>query len=218
MLFVFVFSIHIFFLAVYALMIDAQISRMDYVHLLFALALPIVGEICLLLAETGRFNVEETYSSPLLSGASSEEITAVSEPVIAGGDDISREELLEAVRGKADNLPAVLKQALKASDEEVVHIAASNVMRLQRSYENRINQAAKQYQTMPDDMNMLMDYVEDIEAYLATGLPEGQTKMQLLKREEELLLTYLHVFPLDEEKRQMLQNDRNRQADMQGMR
>lgn len=91
-------------------------------------------------------------------------------------------------------------------------------MRLQRSYENRINQAAKQYQTMPDDMNMLMDYVEDIEAYLATGLPEGQTKMQLLKREEELLLTYLHVFPLDEEKRQMLQNDRNRQADMQGMR
>ena len=74
MLFVFVFSIHIFFLAVYALMIDAQISRMDYVHLLFALALPIVGEICLLLAETGRFNVEEQYSSPLLTSDSSEDM------------------------------------------------------------------------------------------------------------------------------------------------
>ena len=218
MLFVFVFSVHVFFLAVYALMIDAGISRMDYVHLLFALALPIVGEICLLLAEYGRFNVEEQYSSPLLTSDSSEDMRTVREHILTGGDEISREELLEAVREKADNLPAVLKQALKASDEEVVHIAASNVMRLQRSYENRINQAAKQYQTMPDDMNMLMDYVEDIEAYLATGLPEGQTKMQLLKKEEDLLLTYLHVFPLDEEKRQMLKTDLSRQAAMQGMR
>ena len=218
MLFVFVFSVHVFFLAFYALMIDAGISRMDYVHLLFALALPIVGEICLLLAEYGRFNVEEQYSSPLLTSDSSEDMRTVREHILTGGDEISREELLEAVREKADNLPAVLKQALKASDEEVVHIAASNVMRLQRSYENRINQAAKQYQTMPDDMNMLMDYVEDIEAYLATGLPEGQTKMQLLKKEEDLLLTYLHVFPLDEEKRQMLKTDLSRQAAMQGMR
>ena len=218
MLFVFVFSVHVFFLAVYALMIDAGISRMDYVHLLFALALPIVGEICLLLAEYGRFNVEEQYSSPLLTSDSLEDMRTVREHILTGGDEISREELLEAVREKADNLPAVLKQALKASDEEVVHIAASNVMRLQRSYENRINQAAKQYQTMPDDMNMLMDYVEDIEAYLATGLPEGQTKMQLLKKEEDLLLTYLHVFPLDEEKRQMLKTDLSRQAAMQGMR
>ena len=218
MLFIFVFSAHIFFLALYALMIDAGVSRMDYVHLLFALALPIVGEVCLLLAECGRFHVEEQYSSPLLMEDSKEEIRAVSEHVLISRDEISREDLLEAVREKADNLPAVLKQALKASDEEVVHIAASNIMRLQRSYENRINQAAKQYYTMPDDMNMLIDYVEDIEAYLETGLPEGQTKMQLLKKEEELLLIYLHVFPLDEEKKKMLQADRSRQAAMQGMR
>ena len=71
---------------------------------------------------------------------------------------------------------------------------------------------------MPDDMNLLMDYVDDIEAYLSTGLPEGQTRMQLLKKEEELLQTYLHVFPLDEEKGRMLQADRRMQAALQGAR
>ncbi len=218
MLFVFVFSIHIAFLALYALMIDAGVSRMDYAHLLFALALPIVGEICLLVSEYGRFNVEEEYSSPLLAEdqVSGPEPAAASLSCPAG--DINRDQLLDAVRAKPDNLPQVLKQALKASDEEVVHIAASNIMRLQRDYENRVNLADKNYGDMPDDMNLLMDYVNDIEAYLATGLPEGQTRMQLLKKEEELLQTYLHVFPLDEEKRRMLQADRRMQAALQGAR
>ena len=208
---------HIFFLAVYALLIDAGISRMEHVHLFFALALPIVGEICLILSEYGRFHVEEQYSSPLLSGEiSAKEVSGGT--FTASGWDISREELLDAVRAKPDNLPRILKQALKASDEEVVHIAASNIMRIQRDYENRINQAARNYQSMPDDMNLLLEYVDDIEAYLKTGLTEGQARMQLLKKKEDLLQTYLHVFPLDEEKRLMLQEDRRMQSALQGTR
>ena len=196
----FLISFHFLLMIIYLLLIETKKSRLTYGHLLFAVFFPFVGEICLVAADIGKAPADHDLVKPFkkFSINKTNETYLVVEN-INEMNEITREQLLEVIKSQPNNLTDILKAAMKSSDIEVVHIAASSIMKAQRTYENRIKEVSEKYAEMPDNMGRLHEYIVAIGDYYNQGLLNGEASTSLLEQQEILLRKYLKVLPEDKE-------------------
>lgn len=205
MLIAFILSLHLLLISIYGGLIERKVSRLQCEHLLWALCLPFVGELCLLVAETGFFQATRIYKSPLIveeNGVTSGDHQIM---VYKESQTITREYLLEVIKKRPSNLIELLKEALGSNDVEVAHIAAANIMRIQRGYETEIKLSEREYQLMKDDMSLLKNYIKSIDNYLSSNLLEGDLRVQMLETERSLLEAYITKMSGDHEVSALLQ-------------
>ena len=195
----FLISLHFLLMIVYMMLVELKKSRLSYGHLLFAFFFPFVGEVCLVAADFGKSPADQKLVKPFkeFSVAKSEMILKSSECI--DGQTITREQLLQVIKLQPDNFIKVLKSSMKSEDIEVIHIAASTIMKMQRTYENKIKEASDQYSEMPDNMARLKNYILAIQDYYIQGILNGEAASSLLEQQAELLNKYLTVLPEDKE-------------------
>lgn len=193
MFIVFLISLHALMMLVYLLAVEEKRSRHQYAHLLFAACLPFVGEACLLLAEFGKAQESGIQERLFRSGKTGK--AAASSVPMPLKQMIGRKDILEVIETRPSNEVGILREALKAKDAEVVHLAAATIMRMQQEYENRISSISNRYKSFPDDMNALEEYIDLLGEYHGRKLLVGEAEKELLLEQEELIHTLLAVMP-----------------------
>jgi hypothetical protein len=215
MVFVFLLSLHLFLMACYVILIETNKSRLSYAHILFALFIPFVGELALLAADFGRSPASNEYVKPFKTF----EDSLINKNEVCDyldyDETLSRAQLLDAIQKHPKNLINILKSALDSTDIEVVHIAASTIMKIQRECENNIKFASEQYMQLPNNMNKLKAYIVAVGDYYAQGLLDGEAAIALLKQQEVLLGKYLTVLPEDKDVGVMSVNNSVMQGELQ---
>lgn len=214
MVFAFLISLHLFLMAGYVVLIETKKSRLNYGYLLFALFVPFVGELALLAADIGRSPAKDARMKPFKDF---EDLQASKNTSVVLPDydkTITREQLLEAIKHQPENLTKILKTALGSEDNEVVHIAASSIMKIQRQSEKKIKLASEQYSLLPGNMNKLKAYIDAIGEYYAQGLLNGEAAVALLKQQAVLIEQYLTVLPGDKAVGVLSVNNSIRQGDL----
>jgi hypothetical protein len=198
MIFVFLLSLHVFLMLCYVILIETKKSRLNYEHWLFALLIPFVGELCLLVADIGRSPASNSTVTPFKKFKKDilNDRTFLENREF-DAETISRQQLLEVIQNRPFNFELILKESLNSKDIEVVHIAASTIMKLQREYENDLRNAAEEYKTAPNNMGKLKIYIETIEKYYSKKLLVGTAALSLLEEQRELIERYLKVLPED---------------------
>lgn len=194
---VFLLSLHLFLMTGYAVLVETNKSRLNYGYLIFALFIPFVGELCLLAADFGKSPASYEFVKPFKTFSFESEDKKRN--ITLDKNVSSRSELLEIIKTQPENLTDILKSSLKSDDTEIVHIAASSIMKLQRDYENKIKFASEQYEQMPNNMELLKKYIVSIGEYHSQGLLTNESALSLLMMQEELLKKYLQVLPEDKE-------------------
>lgn len=216
MVLVFLLSLHLFLMLCYVVLIETKKSRLSYGHWLFALFIPFVGEFCLLFADIGRSPASNSFAVPFKSFDDIKQcVSDKNGEYECCCETITRQQLLEIIQKRPANFEAILKSALSSKDIEVVHIAASTIMKLQREHENALRLAAEEYGHTPNNMNKLKRYIEVIDEYYSKDLLSGNAAAALLKQQQVLIEAYLKVLPDDRDigmlcaKNNMLQGNYN---------
>jgi hypothetical protein len=194
---VFLLSLHFLLMFGYMILIETGKSRLGYGHWLFALFLPFAGVLCLLTADFGRSPAANDYVRPFKQFDCAKLSEEGPEEAILPGTQITRKQLLDTIQRRPANLAAILTEALTSEDVEVVHIASSTIMKLQREYEKSLKIAEEAYRQMPDNMKNLKSYIEAMEAYLSADILKGNAVFSLLKEQKILIGEYLKVLPED---------------------
>jgi hypothetical protein len=194
---VFLLSLHFLLMFGYMILIETGKSRLGYGHWLFALFLPFAGVLCLLAADFGRSPAANDYVRPFKQFDCAKLSEEGPEEAILPGTQITRQQLLDTIQRRPANLAAILTEALTSEDVEVVHIASSTIMKLQREYEKSLKIAEEAYRQMPDNMKNLKSYIEAMEAYLSADILKGNAVFSLLKEQKILIGEYLKVLPED---------------------
>lgn len=197
-------SLHLLLLSLYASAIEQNLSRLQYTHLIFAACIPLVGELCLLLAETGRFHAEARYISPFNLPGKNETSKLSCETSYIDAGNIGREELMEIIKNSPANLPLLLKVALNSSDAEVAHIAAASIMKIQRTHEELIKKYEEEFSRNSLDMHFLNDFIDAINDYLKTSLLDRESANQFMNRKLDLLQQLLKVSPKNQKAKEEL--------------
>lgn len=193
MVILFLLSLHIFLLLLYALAIETRRSRHSFKALAFAACLPFAGELCLFVSEFGK--TESEFDSSRVFRFRQKEKQVPKGGHMEAKGEITRDILLTAIEEKPDNLVEILKRGLRSSDMEVVHVAAATIMKLQREQELSVAQKAEEYREFPDDMQRLLSYIKAVGGYYEAELLEGEAQNELLYRQEKDLRTLLEVLP-----------------------
>ena len=194
---VFLLSLHFLLMFGYMILLETGKSRLSYGHWLFALFLPFAGVLCLLAADFGRSPAANDYVRPFKQFDCAKLSEEGPEEAILPGTQITRQQLLDTIQRRPANLAAILTEALTSEDVEVVHIASSTIMKLQREYEKSLKIAEEAYRQMPDNMKNLKSYIEAMEAYLSADILKGNAVFSLLKEQKILIGEYLKVLPED---------------------
>ena len=205
MIVVLVLGIHFLLLSVYAGMIQSNRSRLSMTYLLLALFLPFVGELCLVVAEMGKVPAVSKYSNrsyhdtniPLRPNNFS--IPTDWKEIVLGEEKNARLLLKNVIDNAPEaELAEVLKTALHSKSSEVSHIAAAGLMRLNKKYENAITIARDASIARENNVMMLASYIDAINAYIKSGLPDEHSCYELKETEIKLLSKYLMAMPQDE--------------------
>lgn len=205
MIVVLVLGIHFLLLSVYAGMIQSNRSRLSMTYLLLALFLPFVGELCLVVAEMGKVPAVSKYSNrsyhdtniPLRPNNFS--IPTDWKEIVLGEEKNARLLLMNVIDNAPEaELAEVLKTALHSKSSEVSHIAAAGLMRLNKKYENAITIARDASIARENNVMMLASYIDAINAYIKSGLPDEHSCYELKETEIKLLSKYLMAMPQDE--------------------
>ena len=197
------FGIHFLLMTVYTYMVFTNRSRLSVRHLLMALCVPFAGELCLLAAEIGTVPVKTPYRSALSKRETARaretawQCPEDWEALLAGDEREARMFLIQALDNGTEHLPEILKKGLCSKSSEVCHIAASGLMKLHRRYEDAIAASEREYESMPGNMKLLATYIDAVDNYRVSGLPDGSVYGALSDLERNLLTRYLEMMPND---------------------
>lgn len=201
MVLLFLLSFHLFLMAGYVVLIETKKSRLSYGYLVFALFVPFIGELCLLAADLGKSPASNKPVMPFRKFEETVSGECCEHEIVVDVKRISRTQLLQIIKKNPANITEILREALESEDTEVIHIAASSIMKIQSKFEGKIRLAQEQYEQMSNHMGRLKSYIDIISEYYATGLISGNTALSLLNQQEELIDKYLKVLPEDREVR-----------------
>lgn len=203
-------GIHALLMLFYAIAVENGYSRMHWLHLLLALMLPYIGEICLLIAELNYIPSKPVYVSPLNKEATSEKpseglrLPSDWQERIHGNEEEARVFLLKMISGQCEDLVCLLHEALHAQSSEVCHIAAITLMKLRNQYEKAIIASQKQLECHGSNILSLKAVIDSIDAYRTSGLNEGELLRNIEQEEIDYIERYLSIRQADTEYRQTL--------------
>ncbi len=110
-----------------------------------------------------------------------EEAFVINEPVTR------RELMMEVMYGNLDDYVKQLKEARMNDDTEVVHYAVTALTELQKDYDLRFQEMDWKMEKDPNSVNLLDDYLDLLNKYLASGIPEGRERTVKLRTYSDLL-------------------------------
>lgn len=203
-------GIHALLMLFYAIAVEKGYSRMHWLHLLLALVLPYIGEICLLIAEMNCIPSSPVYVSPFNKEASEEQLSeGLRLPSdwrerIHGNEEEARAFLLKMIGGNCEELVCLLHEALHAQSSEVCHIAAITLMKLRNQYEKDIIASQKRLECHKSNILSLEAVIDSIDAYRISGLNDGELLRNIEQEEIDHIERYLSVRQADTEYRRKL--------------
>lgn len=203
-------GIHALLMLFYAVAVENGYSRMHWLHLLLALMLPYIGEICLLVAELNDIPSNPVYVSPLRKEATREKrseglrLPSDWQEQIHGNEEEARAFLLKMISGNCEELVFLLHEALHAQSSEVCHMAAITLMKLRNQYEKNIIASQKQLECHKSNILNLKAVIDSIDAYRLSGLNEGEMLHNIEQEEIDYIERYLSVRQVDTEYRKTL--------------
>lgn len=196
-------GIHGLLMLLYAAMVATGRSRMRWLHLLMALPLPLIGECCLLMAETDAMPASPLYSSPFRRRVKADAMRQGPRlpedwrERLHGDEASARTFLLDVIGRQCDGLTEVLQEALHVPGSEVCHIAASTMMRLHSQHEKEIVSAQHRCECSGGSMPTLRAWIDAVDAYRASGLNSGASLRSLEEEETGLIRRYLQTMQQD---------------------
>jgi hypothetical protein len=189
-------GLHLFLLSMYSMAITRGISRHSWEQLLFAAFVPFVGEACLLASEFGDA-IPRSGTGFRSARCSDVETESLCPFAAQDGGGLSREELLSVISSPCSNINEVLVKSLSSSDSEVVHIAASAVMRRQRDYEAKIKELQDACLVVPQSYRIKLDVADALGEYAESGLAADELRRSLLDDQADFILQARAIAPKD---------------------
>ena len=172
--------------------------------LLLVLLVPLFGLGCLLTAEvwargshdqTERIDLDEQFltdelykSIPAAPSMDAEKIVPIEESLLLN-HPLKRRYLLLILNRDPAAFVSQLRLAGQNDDTEVVHYAVTALMELRNDFGNRLNELDQAWKRAPGDVNLIRQYAELEESYLACGLPVGSERTEKLRHYSGLLQT-----------------------------
>ena len=204
MIVVLMLGIHFLLITIYAYMVMTKHSRLSRYHLLLAVVLPFVGELCLLASEAGKMPISLIYQTGFKkktqtgNGIQAWVCPENWENIVLGEETAARDFLMSAIDSESDMLPKILRTGLLSSSSEVSHISASRLMKIQRMHEDTIAKASEASKKNPNNVSLMASYIDSIHAYLSSGVLDEVSFENYKGEELDLLRRYLRIMPSDE--------------------
>lgn len=98
-----------------------------------------------------------------------------------------RELMMEIMYGNPNDYVKQLKEARLNDDTEVVHYAVTALTELQKDYDLKFQELDWKMEKNPKDEKILDDYLELLNRYLGSGIPEGMERAVKLRTYSNML-------------------------------
>lgn len=98
-----------------------------------------------------------------------------------------RELMMEIMYGNPNDYVKQLKEARLNDDTEVVHYAVTALTELQKDYDLKFQELDWKMEKDPKDRELLDNYLELLNNYLASGIPEGAERIVKLRTYSDML-------------------------------
>ena len=98
-----------------------------------------------------------------------------------------RELMMEIMYGNPNDYVKQLKEARLNDDTEVVHYAVTALTELQKDYDLKFQELDWKMEKNPKDEKILDDYLELLNRYLGSGIPEGMERTVKLRTYSNML-------------------------------
>lgn len=200
---IFLLIIHIILcIAVYILM---RLSVLKAARMIMPLVVlvPVWGFGCLLLLEIRTRGKQEIHAevgieklkindavhrSILLEEDSMEDrVVPLEEAFLINEPSTRRELMMEVMYENPDDYVRQLKEARTNDDTEVVHYAVTALAELQKDYDLQFQELDWEMEKNPDSEDILDRYLQLLNQYLASDIPEGNARMLVLRTYSNML-------------------------------
>ena len=137
-------------------------------------------------------------------------VVPLEEALLINDPSTRRELMMEIMYGNPDDYVRQLKGARMNDDTEVVHYAVTALTELQKEYDLKFQELDWEMEKNPKNRDILDRYLELLNRYLASGIPEGSERDLKLR-------TYSNMLEkkLEEEKDNLMLWKRKAEADLQ---
>ena len=137
-------------------------------------------------------------------------VVPLEEALLINDPSTRRELMMEIMYGNPDDYVRQLKGARMNDDTEVVHYAVTALTELQKEYDLKFQELDWEMEKNPKSRDILDRYLELLNRYLASGIPEGSERDLKLR-------TYSNMLEkkLEEEKDNLMLWKRKAEADLQ---
>lgn len=110
-----------------------------------------------------------------------EEAFVINEPVTR------RELMMEVMYGNLNDYVKQLKEARLNDDTEVVHYAVTALTELQKDYDLKFQELDWKMEKDPQNGDLLDEYLDLLNKYLASGIPEGKERTVKMRTYSDML-------------------------------
>lgn len=190
-------ALYLLILALYG----ARKLKLDVPVLLVAACLPVVGDIMVAvlarmrarelegarvdqLPDLARPEDSEIQANP--DDADDRDVVPLEDALIVDDAPTRRRAMVSALLGDSKDYMSSIASARNNEDTEVSHYASTAMAEFSKASEERYRQLGEELERDPDGREVLVDFLDFMEQYLASGLLQGQ----LL---EDMRARYLHL-------------------------
>ena len=124
---------------------------------------------------------DAVHRSILLEEDSMEDrVVPLEEAFLINEPSTRRELMMEVMYENPDDYVRQLKEARTNDDTEVVHYAVTALVELQKDYDLQFQELDWEMEKNPDSEDILDRYLQLLNQYLASDIPEGNARMLVL--------------------------------------
>lgn len=171
-------------------------------ELLFCLLIPIFGPICGLemvnsaapdpeLLRDLIMDREKAHKSYIAPDAEAPTAAPMEEAFLISTPQVRRRMMMKLLHDEPEENMEILMMARFNDDPETAHYATATLTEYQRKMEMSLQQSQMLLAKQPEDQEIRLDYIRQMETYIDSGLLEGH----LLRRQRELLERELEKLP-----------------------
>ena len=189
--------IHIILCMVIYILMRLSVLKAARMIMPLVFLVPVWGLGCLLILEIRTRGKQEVHAdvgieklkindavhrSILLEEDSMEErVVPLEEAFLINEPSTRRELMMEVMYENPDDYVRQLKEARTNDDTEVVHYAVTALAELQKEYDLQFQELDWELEKNPDSEDILDRYIQLLNQYLASGIPEGNARILNLR-------------------------------------
>lgn len=115
------------------------------------------------------------------------------EAMVVNDASVKRKLMLQILNRNPEDYIDLLQQTRMNDDVELTHFATTAMMEIQGKYEQQLQQYEQQLKSQPDHYEMIKMYMNQLKAYIDSGLITGNILLIYERKLNQLLIHYMEL-------------------------